>query len=197
MSKKRRGILSSDDRALWQALTKTVRPLDNRPSVDNLDAKADQQAKTLRYKVRFEGPRPVRPMVDERPREQGPISRKQHRRLAKGQRSIDGVLDLHGLSQEQAFQTLISRIPAARASGARCLLVVTGKGSARFAQTHAVPVAQRKYHDFQHDGGVLKRMVPEWLRSAELSAHVSGFEASHKSHGGEGALYVMLRRVKP
>jgi DNA-nicking Smr family endonuclease len=62
------------------------------------------------------------------------------------------------------------------------VLVITGKGA--------------RSDDFTADRGVLRRQVPLWLKSAELRDYVIGFDAAHAAHGGEGALYVRLRRKR-
>jgi DNA-nicking Smr family endonuclease len=43
---------------------------------------------------------------------------------------------------------------------------------------------------------VLRRQVPHWLELPEFRTIVVGFEQAHIAHGGEGALYVRVRRVR-
>jgi DNA-nicking Smr family endonuclease len=59
-------------------------------------------------------------------------------------------------------------------------LVITGKGL--------------RGDDHRSERGVLKRQVPLWLQLPEFRGYVLGFEHAHIGHGGEGALYVRLRR---
>jgi DNA-nicking Smr family endonuclease len=89
-------------------------------------------------------------------------------------------IDLHGRTQSEAHAALLSFLRAAQADGARFALVITGKGGS----------------GSQHlsERGVLKRQVPHWLRLPEFRSYVIGFEDAHIGHGGEGALYVRLRR---
>jgi DNA-nicking Smr family endonuclease len=101
-------------------------------------------------------------------------------RIARGKDEIDGRLDLHGLTQSEAHATLLRFLRAASARGARLVLVITGKG-ARAAEG---------------ERGILKRQVPLWLGQPEFRALVIGFEDAHLAHGGEGALYVRVRRDK-
>ena len=61
------------------------------------------------------------------------------------------------------------------------MLVITGKG-ARV--------------EGERERGVLRRHVPQWLGLPEFRAYVVGFEDAHVAHGGEGALYVRLRRAR-
>jgi DNA-nicking Smr family endonuclease len=100
-------------------------------------------------------------------------------RVARGKEAIDGRLDLHGLTQGQAHATLLRFLRAASAREARLVLVITGKGA-------------------RGDGerGVLKRQVPQWLSLPEFRALVIGFEDAHVAHGGEGALYIRVRRPR-
>jgi DNA-nicking Smr family endonuclease len=92
-------------------------------------------------------------------------------------------LDLHGYTQDEAFAALTSFLYAAHARDAACVLVVTGKGG-RSRMGESAP-------------GVIKRRLPEWLASSGLRPIVSGMAAAHRRHGGEGAAYVFLRRVRP
>jgi DNA-nicking Smr family endonuclease len=96
-------------------------------------------------------------------------------RVARGREPIDARFDLHGLTQEEAHVALSRFLHSASARGARLVLIITGKGGRR-------------------GEGVLKRQVPLWLALPEFRDLVIGFEEAHVAHGGEGALYVRLRR---
>lgn len=100
-------------------------------------------------------------------------------RVARGRAAIDGRLDLHGLTQGEAHAALLRFLRAAVSRGARLVLVITGKGA-------------------RGDGerGVLKRQVPQWLSLPEFRALIVGYEDAHVAHGGEGALYVRVRRSR-
>jgi DNA-nicking Smr family endonuclease len=75
---------------------------------------------------------------------------------------------------------LLAFLHSAQARGGRVVLVITGKGAPT--------------DDYTSERGVLRRQVPRWLRLPEFRSHVVGFEEAHLGHGGEGALYVRLRR---
>jgi DNA-nicking Smr family endonuclease len=83
-------------------------------------------------------------------------------------------LDLHGMDQDRARAMLTNFLLRARDDGWRAVLVITGKGS--------------------RGDGVLRRMTPEWLAGPELRDLVSGVSEAHRRHGGQGALYVALKR---
>ena len=102
------------------------------------------------------------------------------KRLKRGHAEIEGRLDLHGMRQEQAHQTLRHFIIGAQARGARVVMVVTGKGGGITMD--------------DHERGILRRMTPLWLQAADLRPLIIGIEAAARHHGGEGALYIHLRR---
>ncbi|MEO0636940.1 MAG: Smr/MutS family protein [Pseudomonadota bacterium] len=105
-----------------------------------------------------------------------PIDRKTKRKLSKGSMTIDARIDLHGMTQDQAHDALVGFIGMSHARGHRMVLVITGKGLSKKGE------------------GVLRRMVPRWLVTPPLSHSVNGHDVSAQHHGGEGALYVRLRR---
>ncbi len=96
------------------------------------------------------------------------------RRLTRERDLLGPRLDLHGLDQDQARAMLISFLHRARSEGWRAVLIITGKGS--------------------RGDGVLRRMTPEWLAAPSLRDLVAGVSEAHRRHGGEGALYVALKR---
>ena len=105
-----------------------------------------------------------------------------HRKVRRGHISIDGTIDLHGLHQNEARSALYRFIEARLAYGDRTLLVITGKG---MKKTGFGQLEQR---------GVLRHMLPLWLKEPALAPLIAGFEMSARQHGGEGAYYVRLRR---
>jgi DNA-nicking Smr family endonuclease len=99
------------------------------------------------------------------------------RGVVRGKQAIDARLDLHGLTQSEAHGALLRFLHNAQARDARLVLVITGKGRGG-------------------EPGVLRRQVPQWLGLPELRSLVVGFEDAGARHGGEGALYVRLRRAR-
>ena len=112
-----------------------------------------------------------------------PIERRLRTQLRRGQQSVDAVIDLHGMRQNEAHLALCAFLRREQARGTRIALVVTGKGGPAPAL-------------FGEERGVLRRMVSHWLRLPELRPLVLGFEEAEQRHGGGGALYVRLRRLR-
>lgn len=99
-----------------------------------------------------------------------------HRRLTRGRDAIAARIDLHGLTHDAARAALTAFVRRAVDNGWRAVLVITGKGVG--------------------GDGVLKRGVPAWLAAPPLRDHVAGVSEAHRRHGGEGALYVALKRKR-
>lgn len=129
---------------------------------------------------------PERPAAPARGRLAG-VDRRTAERLRRGQYPIDARLDLHGMTQAQAHQTLTLFVRQCHAAGKRCLLVITGKGG-RVRQSADGPFVNPE------PPGILKRRVPEWLKQTDLAPLVLATAAATPGHGGHGALYVLLRR---
>lgn len=188
----RRRVLSYEERVLWTTVTKAITPLRDAPagataeSVDTEIAKPRKAppvfvkpAKTSKpaavaAPARSTAPVKTPPAVE-------PLGRRMKRSLARGKEGIDARLDLHGLTQAQAHDTLLRFLRMASARDARLVLVITGKG-------------KRSDGDGERVRGVLRRQVPYWLGQPEFLDFVIGFEDAHIAHGGEGALYVRVRR---
>ena len=108
-------------------------------------------------------------------------------RLRKGQVEPDAKIDLHGMTEATAHRTLHTWLMAAHGRGYRLVLVVTGKGNPRKEESAAW---------MQSPHGVLKQMVPRWLNEPELRALIASTSPAHVRHGGDGALYVYLRKAR-
>lgn len=185
----RRRQLTDEERALWSGVARSIKPL--RPSrrvvteQGTAGAAAEEKKSPARPSVPELGAR-SRPAV-ETPRPKSPplapLDRRLKQRVARGTRPIDAHLDLHGYTQARAHTALLLFLQRAQRDGARLALVVTGKGA-------------RGDPSAPGERGVLRRQVPVWLALPEFRSLVLGFEAAHVGHGGEGALYVRLRRQR-
>jgi DNA-nicking Smr family endonuclease len=185
--KRRRG-LTYEDRVLWTTIAKSIKPL--RAEAKNVaDEGDDGVPETLKAPVKhppkFTKPvkaqktlapasiapaKPVSPPME-------PLTRRMKSRVAKGRHAIDARLDLHGFTQHEAHAVLLRFLRTAHDRDARLVLVITGKGRGG-------------------EIGVLRRQVPQWLGLPEFRALVVGFEDAAITHGGEGALYIRVRRAR-
>ena len=106
-------------------------------------------------------------------------------RMRRGLLEPDARIDLHGMTQGAAHRTLFTWLAAAHSRGYRLVLVITGKGN---------PNNDDNAPWMMSPHGVLKQMVPRWLNEAELAALIAHVRPAHIKHGGDGALYVYLRK---
>jgi DNA-nicking Smr family endonuclease len=106
-------------------------------------------------------------------------------RLRRGLLEPDAKLDLHGMTEAAAYRALGKFLIGARQRGNRLILVVTGKGNPRKEESASWMASPH---------GVLKQMVPRWLKEPELAALIASTRPAHVRHGGGGALYVYLRK---
>jgi DNA-nicking Smr family endonuclease len=121
---------------------------------------------------------------------EGGLDGKTDEKLRRGLLEPEGKFDLHGFTEASAHAALLGFLKSARARGAKLVLVVTGRGP---KQDDDAPF------DLGYDRGprgVLKAAVPRWLREPEFAALVAGARPAHRRHGGEGALYIYLRRTR-
>ena len=181
----RRGGLTAEDRRLWARVARSVEPRPGRdvPGAEPAAAPAPPPATrtppkfvkpawktaapTPRPPVAPPRPQPPRPAVDE-------LEPRRQRRLARERDPIEARLDLHGHGRWDAQDALTAFLVEAQARGCRAVLVITGRGS--------------------RGGGVIRASVHEWLQAPALRGVVAGFAAAHRRHGGDGAIYVTLKR---
>ena len=169
--------LSDGERVLWREITRGIQPL-RTVAPTEIEAASDAGTPpTLRAHppplAKLQSPRPK---IESQPA-LAPLGRRAKQRVARGRDPIDGRLDLHGLTQAEAHDALLHFLHTAQTRGARLVMVITGKG--RSGQ-----------------GGVLKRQVPLWLALPQFRAMVVGYEEAHQRHGGEGALYLRMRKSR-
>jgi DNA-nicking Smr family endonuclease len=179
---RRKPQLSDEELTLWAHVAASVKPLPGRkvPQVKPLQAK---QLSGPRAEVRPAGvfagldtapppPSPLQPLAQ--------MERRMRQRVSRGRAPIDGLIDLHGMRQDEAHRALLSFIRRKHHEGAAVVIVITGKGDP----------------DPDKGRGVLRRMVPHWLADPGLRSCVIGYEEAGLRHGGGGALYVRIRRTR-
>jgi DNA-nicking Smr family endonuclease len=179
----RRRPLDADEHQLWHHVTRSVAPLKRKrsksvrtPDVAEARPKTEERKRPTATVVRSAETKPVRKPAAVPP-PLAPLERRAKRRLARGHEEITARIDLHGRTQSEAHGILLRFLTRAQHDQARFVLVITGKGG-------------------EGGHGVLRRQVPLWLSLPEFRPLVLGFETAHAGHGGEGALYIRLRRVR-
>ncbi len=176
--RRQRGV-THDELALWHHAVRDAAPLHGEPAQSPPAAPVAAPAASLPpgppatgVAARIPPPQPVARRLDPG----GPVDldRRSWLKLRRGSYPIDARLDLHGLTQAEAYARLAAFLATAQARGNRCVLVITGRGL--------------------RTGGTLRAMTPHWLEAAPNRARVLSFVQAQLHHGGDGALYVLLRR---
>lgn len=187
--KNKSGLNEAGDGDLWGHVAASVRPLDghhkNRaPDVESKPVAAESGTTNKKSPSRSsfapaQTP-PRRPALPELSLSSQPgIDKSTAKKLKKGQQRIEARIDLHGMTQVEAHRALDSFIDGTYHAEKRCILVITGKG-------------------LKPDGtvGVIRAAVPRWLNEQPNRSRVLAFTHATPKDGGEGALYVMLKRKR-
>jgi DNA-nicking Smr family endonuclease len=168
-----RKLTDAETRA-WARIARTVTPI--HPGSGELQ----DMRELLQAGLEDQMPRPAAPAA---PRSRAipaapparPQDRAGEKRVRRGRIALSASLDLHGHTQDSAAAVLPHFLAGQRKQGARCVLIITGKG--------------------RNQEGVLRRNFLHWLESQAAQAFVSGYAEAHPRHGGAGAFYVFLRRA--
>ena len=162
--------LTPDERKLWSRVARTVRLAPGRAVDHELEPAAQP---VVSFGAR---PQPVR--EEDAPRSirrkpSPPEDLSGQRRIRRGQNEIDARLDLHGHTQDTAHGEVTDFILRQAALGARCVLIITGKG--------------------RLGTGVLRSRLFDWIGDPDLRPFIAGYATAHPRHGGAGAVYLFLR----
>jgi DNA-nicking Smr family endonuclease len=173
--------LSAEERRLWAHVARAAKPLKGKAHPPEPEPEpSPAPAPALRPAASPFAPTALRSRPDIPPL--APLERDVVAGLRRRKRALDSVIDLHGMRQAEAHGSLVAFLHRAQAAGHTVVLVVTGKGGAASGE------------GLFDERGVLRRVVPHWLRLPDVRPLVLGFEEAAPHHGGAGALYVRLRR---
>jgi DNA-nicking Smr family endonuclease len=187
-SARRKRALSEEERALWESVARQTKPLRKKPRAAKpetasavAETGAAKPAASPKPPASAKNPQASRAYAPPAPPPLAPLGRRERSQLSRGRKEIEARLDLHGMTQARAHRALSGFLQRAHSDGLRFVLVITGRGRATGAES---------------ERGILRRQVPQWLSLPEFRSLVVGFEEAHIGHGGEGALYVRIRRAK-
>jgi len=182
----KKGKSDDDDHRLWSRIAETAIPLrKRRPAiVKPLPKKLEAIQRTPKAEPERKLPKPQPKAMPARYAE---LDRQTTRRLEKGRLEVEAKLDLHGMRQRDAHAALRRFLKSAQGKDYRHVLVITGKG--------ATQEAAKSFYE-EEARGVLRQAVPQWLRGPEFASFVVSFSQAPRRLGGEGALYVRLRKAR-
>ncbi|CAD7337925.1 Smr/MutS family protein [Sphingomonadales bacterium 56] len=172
--------LSSDEQAIWNTLTQSVRPLRPRPRPEALTERP--VAISTGRSVTPLSPRPV-----DAPSARAPatmLDTSWERRIRSGTLTPDMTVDLHGHSLSSAHARLNQALSSALARDHRVLLIITGKPPKLSASSQ------------QSRRGAIRGEIGHWLETSAYADRIASVRQAHPRHGGTGAIYIILRRKK-
>jgi len=176
------------DAELWARVARSAKPIAKgriAAAVEPPKPRAKAPAKELPPPPAKPVPKPV---VKAAPTARGEaLNRQTARQLERGKLPVEARLDLHGMRQREAHAALRRFLKSAQGQGYRHVLVITGKGAA--ADT------TRPFYESE-ERGVLRQAVPHWLAAPDLAHVVLSYSEAPRRLGGEGALYVRLRKPR-
>lgn len=159
--------LTPEERRLWSRVARTVQAAPGRtPEPEEADTPVLMSGpQALIAPVQAGRPKPHRPGP--------PEDLSGQRRIRRGQNEIEARIDLHGHTQDSAHRAVVDFILRQASLGARCVLVITGKG--------------------RLGTGVLRARLFDWIADPDLRPFIAGYATAHPRHGGSGAVYLFLR----
>jgi DNA-nicking Smr family endonuclease len=184
--------LTPEEAQVWAQVARTVTPLAP-PRIERAEqAQRSEEAAAppppplppaKRIKGRVPPPLAPKPApVKPRPETPAPLDGSWDKRIAKGTLLPDFSLDLHGATLDQAYMRLMRGLTQAKAMGARVVLIVTGK-------PRPVDAADRGTAR-----GAIRAKVSDWLAASDHASDIVAIRGAHRRHGGQGAIYVVLRK---
>ena len=177
--------LSGDE--LWWAFASKITPLDQQTQ-DRPKKKSDTYPVTealinLKRKIKELSGFETRQIFVEEPMFSHNAAvkpdRQSTRKMRRGKVEIQAKLDLQGMTQTEAYKLLIMFLERSYLSERKTILVITGKGLTQNGKV-----------------GVLREVVPRWLNERPMKSWIRGFDFAAPIDGGEGALYVLIRRKR-
>lgn len=194
--------LSEAEQAAWARLAESVTPLKGRKAPDP-PARSGAPGSPQKPSPQKPSPQPPssRPPSSRPPSRTPPVPLQQpspapplreergldgswNRKLRAGQIAPDLTLDLHGHSLDLAYDRIMAGIDQARSMGARVVLVIAGR-------ERPVDPADR-----QAKRGAIRSKLLDWLAASRHADAIAAVRRAHIRHGGEGALYLVLRRER-
>jgi DNA-nicking Smr family endonuclease len=181
------------DAELWARIARTAEPLKKKNRVTHVAAppRLPQPMAGAAVKAKAKPlaqPLPKPPARSSLSPTASGLDRQTARKLDKGRLAVEARLDLHGLRQKDAHVALRKFLKWAQSQDYRHVLVITGKGS--------LGGEGRGFYD-EEARGVLRQAVPHWLSHGDLAPLIVSFSEAPRRLGGEGALYVRLRKARP
>ena len=169
-----------EDNLLWQELTKNIKKLPQPEEPPSPPIYIDEITPSISYKNIPNIYQLSYLQIGDLKDMDGSIAK----RFKRCEYKIEATLDLHGKTEDAAYNQVVNFIKQSYIQNKRCILIITGKGT------------NQNTDDIFSTKGKLKEITPLWLNSEELRPLILGFIHPIQSLGGSGALYIMLRKKR-
>ena len=108
--------------------------------------------------------------------------------LKRGKIKVDRRIDLHGYNLLDAQEKFRYEVISSYGKNKRCILVITGKGAHTNKQTGESP--PKLFY------GKIKNSIISWIKEEELKKYILTYQDAGIEHGGDGAIFVYLRKKR-
>lgn len=170
--------LSDEDNLFWQEQTKDIKEINRPENIPPAPVILPEIRNTVNLSEAYSGSR----LTELSAGKTGNIDRRTAQKFKRGEMRVERRLDLHGLTEDKAWDAVQNFIKSSYRQDMRCVLIITGKG------------LHKEDDDFFSQSGILKNRVPQWLNSETLRPLILSFSEALPKDGGSGALYILLRR---
>ena len=171
---------NSEDEALWRRIIQDVAPIEHKTQAEIKQRKIVAVKNHQQYAAKQDFSTYSKNLEDQ---EFGGVDAATVRRFKREEFKIEAVLDLHGLTEKEAYEQVCDFVTKCFNKEKRCIIIVTGKG-----------VRHEETDDLWSLRGVLKKRVPQWLNMPQLRGMILLYKNPSERLGGEGALYILLKR---
>jgi DNA-nicking Smr family endonuclease len=176
--------LTTDEQARWAEVARTVRIMQGKRAPPNMVTESAPSSAPVKAERVLTRAAPQQVPVPS-PRSPVPVlDSSWEKRVRSGTLMPDMSIDLHGHNLSMAHLQLNRALAGALAQGVRTLLVVTGKPR------------QRNENSSHSQRGAIRAEIGHWLQTSPHADAIASVRVAHPRHGGDGALYVILRRKK-
>lgn len=178
---------ADDDAVLWQAVTRDVTKWDKSNKMGRPEEKPVSNPPASKSKIKYVPVMTGQITLESFASITKPASPSSYqldgalqKRFTNGELPIDGTIDLHGLTLAEAHQQFMRFMSRKITGGARCVLIITGKGSS----------------ETENGRGVIRKNLPLWCEDKSIGLHILKLSKASPRHGGSGAFYILIRRQR-
>lgn len=171
---------NNNDGDIWEQVTREIKPIKRPENIPCKPVKLKEIQQSVHLNEAYAGEKLDNLDLDITDN----IDANTAKKFKREEFRIEKTLDLHGYTEDKAYEAVFKFVRTAYIQGKRCILIITGKG------------LKHDCDDFFASKGILKERVPQWLNTPELRPLILSYRHPSAQNGGEGSLYILLRRKR-